>query len=390
MSEEIKKELLDAKKLYKSKNYSEALEIYEKHYHENSEEYNKWDKIFYSWAIYQVYIKDYDDETELIEFTQLITELIRQSDLNKRPTCAYTLSVFKVLDYLYKERDYEYLLYWLDKIDPALLDAKQSEFNGRIYPSRREKYYTYSSKAYLETKDYTNCILISEKALNEFHHFANDNDVWFNWRIAKSLKELNKPENALTYLEKVSKVKRDWFVSKEIAENYFMLDDKENALKYIIESVLTDEPPSLKINLFYLIYQLLKDDKPELALEHAKLFEALKLEYGASIPEDIEKLMIDENELDIDKLEQKIKDYWLQYKFKDQKLQYGTITKVFEHGKSGFITSDEGEHLFFNAYEFKSDMHYMNEGQYVSFYTKTGFDRSKNKESVNAANININ
>lgn len=282
------------------------------------------------------------------------------------------------------------MLYWLNKIDPALLDAKQSEFNGRIYPSRREKYYTYSSKAYLETKDYTNCILISEKALNEFHHFANDNDVWFNWRIAKSLKELNKPENALTYLEKVSKVKRDWFVSKEIAENYFMLDDKENALKYIIESVLTDEPPSLKINLFYLIYQLLKDDKPELALEHAKLFEALKLEYGASIPEDIEKLMIDENELDIDKLEQKIKDYWLQYKFKDQKLQYGTITKVFEHGKSGFITSDEGEHLFFNAYEFKSDMHYMNEGQHVSFYTKTGFDRSKNKESVNAANININ
>lgn len=390
MSEEIKKELLNAKKLYKSKNYSEALEIYEKHYPKNSDEFNKWDKIFYSWAIYQVYIKDYDDETELMEFTQLITELIRQSDLNKNPTCAYTLSVFKVLDYLYKKGDYEYLLYWLDKIDPALLDAKQSEFNGRIYPSRREKYYNYSSKAYLETKDYNNCISISEKALNEFHHFANDNDIWFNWRIAKSLKELNKPENALTYLEKVSKVKRDWFVSKEIAENYFMLDDNENALKYIIESVLTDEPPSLKINLFYLIYQLLKDDKPELALEHAKLFAALKLEYGASIPEDIEKLMIDEDELDTDKLEQKIKDYWLQYKFKDQKLQYGTITKVFEHGKSGFITSDEGEHLFFNAYEFKSDIYYMNEGQYVSFYTKTGFDRSKNKESVNAANININ
>ena len=141
MSKDIKKELLDAKKLYKSKNYREALEIYEKHYPDNSEEFNKWDKIFYSWAIYQLYIKDYDDETELMEYTQLITELIRQSDLNKSPTCAYTLSVFKVLDYLYKEGDYEYLLIWLDKIDPTLLDAKQSEFNGRIYPSRREKYY---------------------------------------------------------------------------------------------------------------------------------------------------------------------------------------------------------------------------------------------------------
>ena len=46
MSKDIKKELLDAKKLYKSKNYREALEIYEKHYPDNSEEFNKWDKIF--------------------------------------------------------------------------------------------------------------------------------------------------------------------------------------------------------------------------------------------------------------------------------------------------------------------------------------------------------
>lgn len=389
MSKDIKKELLDAKKLYKSKNYREALEIYEKHYPDNSEEFNKWDKIFYSWAIYQLYIKDYDDETELMEYTQLITELIRQSDLNKSPTCAYTLSVFKVLDYLYKEGDYEYLLIWLDKIDPTLLDAKQSEFNGRIYPSRREKYYNYASKAYLETGDYNNCILISDKALREFHRFTNDSDVWFNWRIAKSLRELGKPEDALTYLEKVSKVKRDWFISKEIAENYFMLDDKENTLKYVIEAVLTNEPPSLKINLFYLIYQLLKDDEPDLALKHAKLFAALKLEYGAPIPSDIEELIIDEDELDVDELEMEIKDYWFEYKFKDQELQYGTITRIFENGKAGFITSDDGASLFFISYEFKGNLHNMKEGQYVSFYTKMGFDRSKNKESLNAVNINI-
>ena len=200
---------------------------------------------------------------------------------------------------------------------------------------------------------------------------------------------MGKPEDALTYLEKVSKVKRDWFISKEIAENYFMLDDKENTLKYVIEAVLTNEPPSLKKNLFYLIYQLLKDDEPDLALKHAKLFAALKLEYGAPIPSDIEELIIDEDELDVDELEMEIKDYWFEYKFKDQELQYGTITRIFENGKAGFITSDDGESLFFISYEFKGNLHNMKEGQYVSFYTKMGFDRSKNKESLNAVNINI-
>ena len=132
-----------------------------------------------------------------------------------------------------------------------------------------------------------------------------------------------------------------------------MLDDKENTLKYVIEAVLTNEPPSLKINLFYLIYQLLKDDEPDLALKHAKLFAALKLEYGAPIPSDIEELIIDEDELDVDELEMEIKDYWFEYKFKDQELQYGTITRIFENGKAGFITSDDGESSFFISYEFK-------------------------------------
>ena len=84
-------------------------------------------------------------------------------------------------------------------------------------------------------------------------------------------------------------------------------------------------------------------------------------------------------------LEREIKQYWSEYKFKDQQLQYGTITKIFEHGKSGFITSDDNESLYFNVYEFKGDN--LDVGQYVSFFTEKSFDKSKNKESLKAVNI---
>ena len=188
----------------------------------------------------------------------------------------------------------------------------------------------------------------------------------------------------------VSKVKNDWFIPKEIADNYFILGDEKNALKYVGEAILTDEPSNIKVNLYYLTYQVLKDDEPDIALKHAELIAAIKLENNVSLPEDIQELQIDEDNLDADELEAEIKDYWLKNKFKNQKLRYGMVTRIHNHGRSGFITSDDYEQFHFNIREFKDDLSLLSEGQYVSFYTQKGFDRSKNRESIDAVNIHIN
>lgn len=383
----VRKELLEAKKLYKSKEYEKALELYESHYLEHPELLNNWDKIFYSWSIYQLHIKNYENESELFEYAELITELIPQGDLNKAPVCAYTLSVFKVLNCLKDNNDWEYMIYWLDKLNPDLLDEKQGHDQDIVFASNREKYFNFASKAYLECGDYEDCIEVSKKALESLTDFTNNSNVWYNWRIAKSLKVLNRNEEALDYLKEVSKVKRDWFVQKEIAENYYILNDVENAKDYITNAVLTNDPDLIKVNLYYLIYKILKDDDPELALLHARYFVAIKLESDALIPDEIDELLIDENDLDIKSLKRQIKDYWTDYKFSGQELQYGTITKVFEHGKSGFITSVDDESLYFKAFDFKDNRDFMKVGQYVSFYTQKGFDKSKNRETINAVNI---
>ena len=62
MTKEIRKELAEAKNLYKAKKYDEALAVYERHYSENPESLNNWDKIFYCWSLYQMFIKDGEDE----------------------------------------------------------------------------------------------------------------------------------------------------------------------------------------------------------------------------------------------------------------------------------------------------------------------------------------
>ena len=383
-SKEIRKELNEAKKLYKAKKFNEALAIYEKYYNESPEELNRWDRTLYSWSLYHLYIKESVDEDKMFESAELVTELITQDDLNERPVCAYTMTVFKVLDLLYSEKDYYDLLAWLDKINPELLDEKRFETEGRVYRSKKEKYYDYATKAYFEVEDYEKCIETSKQALESLENFTNSSDVWYNWRIAKSYRELLKNEEALDYLEEVVKVKKDWFVQKEIAENYHALGDDEKAADHICEAVLSNDPVTIKVNLYYLSYKILSKINPELALRHAELFYAIKLENDSQVPEDIEELMIDDD-LDRNALESEIRQYWMDYKFKNQELQHGTVTRIFEHGRSGFITSDDNESIYFNVSEYKGDD--LKVGDYVSFYTEKSFDKSKNRESTRAVNI---
>lgn len=385
MDSDISIQLKQAKKLYDSHKYEESLDLYENLFNENQDDFSRGDLISYCWAIYQIRVKNFTDVDELCDATELITELVPQADLNCNNTCPYTFSVMKVLDFLYSQKEYYNLSYWFDKLDSKLLDEKRNKYNGRFYRSRREKYYDYVSKSHLECADWELCIEACNEALNSLSTFTNNSDTWYRWRIAKSLKELNQNDEALEYLNEVVKVKMEWFVFKEFVENYHILNENENALEYICNAILTNDPVNIKVNLYYLAYEVLDELNMDIAFKHLELFYLLKLESNAQIPEEIEDLMIDEDELDKNQLIGDINDYWNDFKFKDEELHYGTVTKYFEDKNFGFITDNDNNSMFFHKNEFKGDNLYV--GQAVSFYTEKSFDKSKNKESQKAVLI---
>lgn len=385
MESDIKNELRQAKKEYDSNNYTESLKIYEKLFAKFSELFNLNDLISYCWAIYRVHVKQFTDEDELFDATETICDLIPQVDLNNANTCPYTFSVFRVLDYLYKENQFYNIPYWAEKLNPEFLDEKRSTFKGRICRSRIEKYYDYLSKSYLECAEWDECIEISTEALKSLNVFTNHGDVWHHWRIAKSLRELNQSKEALTHLEEVIKVKNDWFIYKEFVENYYILGDTEKAKEYVSGAVLTNDPDKMKVNLYYLIYKLLAESDPDIAFKHAELYYLIKLENNSEISADIEELYIDEEELDKVTLTKEIKEYWSDYKYQNRELHYGTVTKYFDDRNFGFITNDDDESIFFHKKEVKGDNVYV--GQLVSFYIEMSFDKSKNKQSIKAVNV---
>lgn len=311
MTREIRKELNKATRLYKNGKRQEAFEIYDRHFQENPDELDRWDKIRYCWCIYYMHIRDSDDEDEFTQYAEMVTDTVRQEDMRKSPVCVYTRCVFKVLKFYKKASDWDYVLYWLDKIDPELLSEKQGKSGDMTYPSEKEGYYSLKSKALLEVGEYEECIEVSKNALNTFTDFAINGGTWHKFKIAKALRQIDEPQEALAYLEEVIKVNDKWYVLKEFAEDYYLLEDYDNALKYCGKAILAYGPVGMKVNVFYLAFKILKDSDYDLAMKHAELLLAIKLEKGSEVPEDIEELDIDEDNLDIETLEHEVKSYWV-------------------------------------------------------------------------------
>ena len=397
MSEDVKKDLAQAKKNYQDKNYEDAKNLYETLYTENPEAFTLWDKRFYSWALYQLYVKNPDDETELFEAVDLITELLGQENHSKKDgVCAYTLSMMKLLDYLYKQNDYENLLVWADRLNPDFLSAKTSRFttqDGRevTTASNKEKYYNWLSKSYQEVEDFDECLKISKKALEELTTFTNNSDIWFKWRIARSLREIGEYDEAIDYLKDIYKTKKDWFILWELAENYFFNGDNDKSLEYAVSAALGRGDSDKKIKLYSLLEDLLEDEYPEIALKHSYLIYSIRLHNEWGIDDDLEE-KIAEAGLDVEnteywKIEKELKGFWKDLKFKTQQPNYGRINRIFPHGKSGFILRDDGESFFFNSYEFKGDPNKYRENVKVSFYLEEGYDKKKDEVKMNAVNI---
>ena len=269
----VRQQLLEAKKAYKAKNYQRSYELYSEIY---SPQFDNSSKYSYAWAIYQAKVKNYESEEDLLEDAELITTLTRQNDLNRSQFCVYTMAVFKVIKLLYENQDYENLPHWLNKINPDLLDEVRFTRDGHVYPSNKEHYYLYASKTYLELKEYEKCVNVSRRALNTMTRFTANNAMWLQWRIAKSLRQLEDYRGSLKYLFEVKKIQKDWYVEKEIAENYFFLEMYDFSLEYALKSALNMGPTDAKFNLYTLLYDLLIHSHPDYAQKHEELVEMIR------------------------------------------------------------------------------------------------------------------
>ena len=380
-----------AQRLKKENKIDEAEDIYREYWETSAQDFSEFDKTTFSWVLYNKYIKNNDNLDEILEAAEFITEIKKQQDQTKNDKypCPYTLAVLKVLENLNKNNDFEEVVMWSEKINPEYLSQKASDFNGKKYPSNKEKYYSQLTKALLKLDDIDRCYEMSKEAL-ELEELTDD--TWFKWRLAKCANELGEYDEAITYLKELIARKPDWYIKAAIADSYYFNGDFENSLSYAIDAALTQAPSESKVNVYSLIADLIEDEYPEEAIQHRYLEYSIRLNKEWSIEdrlqEQIENAGLDTENTQYWKIEKKLKPFWNDLKYKGQQPQYGIISKILPHGKAGFIQAEDGNSYYFNKFQFKGSDDEFHEMTSVSFYLEEGYDRAKDEVKMNAVNIN--
>lgn len=358
------------------KNYSQALDICRSVYLKYRD--FKMIRNLYAWSIYysEINKSKIEDEATFFRASEGILKLSTQDDSYS----PYTLTVMKVLDYLNDKTNYriDKILEWTVKLNPALLDDKAFSFtdkDGKIreIASKREQYYMLRSRALLEKGAFDECIKVCEEALRSLTDFHYDNDVWFRWRIGLSYEGLGEYEKSLNMQLELLNRKKEWFIQKEIAEQYFRLGEYEKSLRYALDSALNTGDANKKINTYICLANVLeKLDKKEEAMLHRTLIEK-----------------IEQKSDDFEQELKPLRKIWNSLKYSDKKEYLGIIKSLLPNGKAGFVETENGKSYFFSMRSFKGKPEKAIPGTPVSFYLEEGFDVKKNCKVLNATELKI-
>jgi len=435
----MENQLQIAKELRQEKKFKEAVDLYAQMYDDESVVFNNWDIWSYVhslkncgqldksielsekhieeypdfellknnlvWAYFDKYIRNFNSDSinEIERALNRIYELNGQQEINEtnKIPCAFTIGVFKVLKHyrrpnfnLFKTR------YWIDKISPEKLSKQEQtmEQNGveRKLASDFENYYSYLISLQYNEGSFKECIQSAELALESISHFHYDNSNWFKRRMALSyfeLGELDKAEEILSPLEKGTNEK--WFIEYELSQIYFEQRDFGKSLEFALKAAKNFGDDFMKVNLYtHLARIFYKQDKIQYAKAHAELVICIKRDNGSKLDSKQEKLVsffnLDfEGEKSLKEQKRIVEKIWDELVYDGQKLLKGTIVKILPNGKAGFINEDYRGSYFFSFRSVKGNKRLITEGSRVIFYLKEGFDKKKNKKTMNAVEIKL-
>jgi len=400
----------NANTLSTEKNYAEALPLYRSLWEGFHDKCNEWDgwryafclkqlkdyknaldicrqtyklnhdfeplKGLYAWCIYYTEIASPPkDETQFLRAAEAITNLAKPDD----PYSAYQITVFKVLDRFSNKFPYpaDKMLEWTGKLNPQTLDDKVFSFtdkegNAREIASKKEQYYMMRSRALLEKGMFDECIRICEEALKTFDKLHYDNEVWFRWRIALGYEGLNEFEKSLNLQLELLKMKKEWFIQKEIAEQYYRLGDYEKSLQYALDSALNSGDTNKKINTYTVLAKALTQlGKTEEAQRHENFIASIKNgEHNKETESELRKI-------------------WNTLKY-DARPQYtGIIQSILPNGKAGFVKTDKGKSYYFSMRDVKGKREKIQVNQPVTFFLEEGYDAKKDRKTMNAVRVEI-
>jgi tetratricopeptide (TPR) repeat protein len=234
----------------------------------------------YAWCIYETEIKGKQpsdvahDEVKFTSSVHKIAQLTEQDQFSP-----YALAVTAFLRYLNSKENipFHLVIEWTDKLDPTQLNDSCITLEGhdgksREFASFKENWYAYRTKALEKLGQYEECLSLSREALDVFSEFHYGNDIWFRWRIGKSLYSLGHLTEAIDELGAVLNFKKEWYVQDLLSQAYFDSGDLDISLKYAAEAALNHGEHKNKYKLFLRMGEIFEmKGNLEVACRHVEL-----------------------------------------------------------------------------------------------------------------------
>lgn len=411
-----------AKAIVKAKS-KEAFELYNRLWKEFSDEFNDWDAMYmiqaakhsnyrvygdliplvekfkadekvtgnYGWYIFDLFVKSKDavslrgNEKPILSLLELGLQM--DFSVPQDYPCTFTLSAFKLLDAFSDQASFNAtkVKSYLKLLNPEFLSSKEESYtttDGKeiVSASMKEKYYSKLSKALDKLDDYNNCIEVSRQGLKKIDTFHYDNDLWFQYRIAKSELGLGNFDIAKGLFEELVKTRvgsTKWFLFNEIAKIYFDNRDYITAQNYSIKGLLLGEEIKLskelyilQAKLFFRFEQLdnvkviadllnsfyLEEDKAKISVESKKLLDFCKV--------------TPENAYSLKEAKTIANELFVNIRFEGAVVLKGEVVNINKNGKSGLIVAISGEKFGFKKQNFKKKQRDLQllKGAKVSFF----------------------
>jgi hypothetical protein len=341
--------------------------------------------IAYSWLLWSKYKSEYGNEVNDSNLEEDALEIeegftiennvhvnINQADLLRKITSClklllvvnndYSRSVFSQLfNIVFKAEKFKMNPQWTllydfynefspDNLSDLCETQKNSTGEEIEYASDKEAWYVSITTALVKLGRWQECSNKGKEGLEKITKFHFKNDIWLARKIAISKRNLGNLQEAIADLEQILNKKREWFIQKEIADLYYLLNDRENALKYCLLAINNSGPMEFKWELLYLLGELMEhSNENDLAYKHFSLARLIRLKKQWRIPQKLvdalarfDKPEIQESEYN--RLFNELKEFW-----ENHGIESGEISRILnsnERGKDGFIKKGNEQYYF--------------------------------------------
>lgn len=353
---------------------------------------DKFSKSELGWILYEKEIKPAKEESDLGRLVHFANEIL---ELNSDALALRLIST-TVMKVAKGKGKWDIYLQWADKLNPEELSNEGRLFDGKRGMSERETWYVGRSRALLELERYKEAREFAQKGLREF-----PNEFFLLRTAALASAQMGNLEEAIGELHNLlSHPRAGWYLKADLAELEHQRGNHTEAFRLMCDALLNSQDDEYKLKNFVTLGQIaLALGRLDVAAEHVALAKAVRSANNWSIPDElvgIEKAVRDAfskagkelpslptNEVELSKICHR---RWREGKVEGLTLIRGTLGTINPEKPYAFIQRDDGEESVFVILR-DIPRPCAREGARLEFTLKKSFDKKKNRESVQAANI---